>query len=307
MGKIDSLRKFFQESHLFIDMNHILYICLTVCFAALPIAASADNTQTKQSATYIQYVDSAQRFMDNSRWGDAERCLNAALRMQPANPTNPLLFSNLGVCQTELGKYGNALQSFEVALVKTPDSPKILTNRARLYLLMNREEDAIQDLNHAIRGDSILEHALLLRGSLLMKQSKLQQAQKDFETLLRNGNENATVLASLGQCAMASGDKEGAQTFFDKALTKDPTPEIYFLIALEQIQNQQYNQAEESIYQGINKYQRVGELYLVRALLHKKRFQNNDAEIDKKIAIQYGVDTQTIESFFPGEPLPRLK
>ncbi|MCM1152852.1 MAG: tetratricopeptide repeat protein [Muribaculum sp.] len=245
--------------------------------------------------------------MDKAQWTDASRCINAALKAQPASPTNPMLFANLGICQTELGQYNDALRSFEIALIKNPDSPKILTNRARTHIYVGNDSDAISDLTRALACDSIYTRALFMRSSLLMKMSRLEEAEADLNVLARHGLADANVLASLGRCASVRGDIKESQRLFSQALREGPEPDTYVIIAVEQINNNLLNEAEETVYQGIKDFPREGELYLVRALLHRRRFQNNEAEIDKKIAMEYGVESQIIESFFPGEPLPRRK
>jgi hypothetical protein len=58
--------------------------------------------------------------------------------------------------------------------------------------------------------------------------------------------------------------------------------------------------AEETILKdAIRKWPRNPLLYLYRGVIHKNRYENKEAEIDKKLAIEYGADPQTVEIFFP--------
>ncbi|MDE6512147.1 MAG: hypothetical protein K2L00_08685, partial [Muribaculaceae bacterium] len=80
-------------------------ILITVCGAACAIAQaapfSADTvSQQAPSSTYNRYLelaDSARYHIGKEQWSEAARCTRDALRLEPANPSNPMLFSNLGL------------------------------------------------------------------------------------------------------------------------------------------------------------------------------------------------------------------
>ena len=71
---------------------------------------------------YVERADSADHYIKAERWADAERNLKTALRLEPANPGNALLLSNLGYVQTMLGKFDDALESYDVSLSIAPKS-----------------------------------------------------------------------------------------------------------------------------------------------------------------------------------------
>ena len=61
------------------------------------MSAASSQTLTR---TYIELADSADNYMKRERWEDAERMIMGALRHEPANRSNWLLWSNLGLVST---------------------------------------------------------------------------------------------------------------------------------------------------------------------------------------------------------------
>lgn len=277
-------------------------LLLTVALGAMSRHMPAPGLQPVPTDDYERYLltaDSAARLMKAERWSDAEAALKRALRLRPADPSNGLLFSNLGYCQTMQGDYATALQSYDIALIKTKDSPAIYENRARTYLLQGDEQHARQDLDRAIDLDSTRRNALTLRSTLLLKQGDSEKALTDLKLLDKVHPGDAWTLTAMGECLVRKGDKSEADSCFREALLHNPDPESYTAIAGHYIDSDRLQDADETIYQALTRYPREGMLYLLRGVLHRMRFQNTEAEIDKKIAMEYGVDSQTVEDYLP--------
>lgn len=272
------------------------------------------------SERYLQLADSASIFMRNERWGEASRYISDALRLQPANPGNTLLFSNLGVCAHNLGDYDKALQSFDISLIKAPKSPVVLLQRAKTYIALQRPDDAIADLNTAIASDSLNADALRLRSALLLRSciesknirthepcvptelNRTDSAMADFQRLTRISPSDPWPKAGLANTLCIKDPKGNLPTIkklLSEALEGAPDLETRLTAINIYLQTEELSLAEEAIRQSLKEYPREGMLYLQRALLHRQRYQNEEAEIDKKIAVKYGVDSQTIESYFP--------
>ena len=77
------------------------------------------QTLTKR---YVELADSADYYMKRDRWRDAERVIVTALRHEPANPSNWLLWSNLGVVRTHSDDYKGAMEAYDVGLASAPES-----------------------------------------------------------------------------------------------------------------------------------------------------------------------------------------
>ncbi len=273
-------------------MKRISYLAAALFLAALPCRLSASSPQ------YIALADSADNYIKAENWQMAEKTIISALRLEPGNFSNSLLFSNLGVVQTQLGEMEKALESFRLGLSIAPRSSVLYANRARTYLHLSQYEDALSDLNSTLSIDSIQEWPLQTRGFLLLNKDT-EKASEDFARLYRHFPGNP--MASSGLAAVTEKEQrfDEAIALYDKALETEDLPDIRFSRILLKINLQKFNEASEDIAESIAHYPHNGELYLLRGYLHKLRFRNEDAAIDKKIALDKGVDKQMVEKFLP--------
>ena len=70
--------------------------------------------------TYDELVSNAIDAIEKDSLYQAENMLKEALRLEPANMRNALLFTNLGTVQRRMGKNKEALESYSLALNITP-------------------------------------------------------------------------------------------------------------------------------------------------------------------------------------------
>ncbi|MDE6335877.1 MAG: tetratricopeptide repeat protein [Muribaculaceae bacterium] len=266
-------------------------LCISILCAA-PLTAAASSPR------YIALADSADNYIKAENWDMAEKTILTALRLEPGNFSNSLLLSNLGVVQTRRGNMEEALESFRLGLSIAPHSSVLYSNRARTYLHLGRYDDALADINESIAIDSIQEWPLQMRGFLLLNKDP-EGAKRDFNKLLNIYPRNTLALTGLAAVAEKEGDNEEALRLYDKAISIDDDPDIRFSRILLKINMEKYSAASEDISESLERFPQEGELYLLRGYLHKLNFRNEEAAIDKKIALDKGADKQIVEQFLP--------
>lgn len=263
------------------------------------MAGAGTHVSAQVSNEYLQLADSTDNYIKKERWKDAERVIKKALRLDPANSANFLLFSNLGIVRTHLGDIPGALQAYEIGLSRAPNSTAILTNRAYTYLTANRPEDALSDFNKALERDSILEWPLRMRAAIELEKGDYKSAIRDFECYNRHYALREDVMIGLGKISLATGDSQKSEEYFKKALEIDKNEETFFYVALVEMEMQKLSEAAEILRDGIAKFPQAGNLYLLRGRLHKMSFRNEEALVDKKMAINNNADPQLVELYFP--------
>lgn len=134
--------------------------------------------------TYDELIVRAMSAVEKDSLYQAETLFKEALKKEPANLRNALLFSNLGTIQRRMGKNKEALESYSLALNLTPYSKTMLLNRASLYLEMDYLDKAYVDYCNVIDLDAKNQEALQFRAYIYMRRREYQEAKNDYQRLL---------------------------------------------------------------------------------------------------------------------------
>ena len=128
------------------------------------------------SQTYQELCDRAVTYTEQDSLPQAEDYIRRALKLEPANPHNALLFSNLGTIQRRQRQYEQALESYNFALNIAPRAVPILLNRAAIYMELGRNNLAQADYSLVLDLEKNNEEALLMRAYIYMQQREYKMA-----------------------------------------------------------------------------------------------------------------------------------
>ena len=137
------------------------------------------------SQTYEELSERAATATEQDSLTQAEGYIRQALKLEPANPHNALLFSNLGIIQQRRQQYEQALESYTLALNIAPRAVPVLLNRAALYLELGKEDLARIDYSLVLDMDKDNQEALLMGAYAYMQQRNYKSARADYEHLLK--------------------------------------------------------------------------------------------------------------------------
>ncbi len=253
------------------------------------------------STEYEGMVDKAEADIRASRWREAEGHILGALRAEPANSANFLLWSNLGIVRSHLGDYAGAVEAFSVGLAKAPRSTVLLTNRANAYLAMEMRKEALDDLDLALQTDSVHQGALRTRGIVRLSAGDIPGAEEDLGTLERNYPEDATSNEGLGDIALMRGEKETAAGQYAKAWEKAKEESVAVKLGLLLLEENEEEKLDKLVREALKEYPKSARLTLLRGALAKKRHLAREAEADRKKAIALGADRETVEDIMGRE------
>lgn len=293
-------------------MRQILIIILTGAACAMAQAASAMQnvkgiTDTPEYRRYLQLTDSAQFFIGKEDWSEAARCTREALRLEPANIGNVMLFNNLGLASGMEGKIGEAMECFEIALSRAPKSIPVLTSKAKIQIKASDTAGAIETLNTILSIDSLAEWPMQTRGLLRMREADYKGAYDDFSSLAKHFPDNTWGPGGLAKCMEIQGYLAEAAGYYADAIKRtqpDDEDRVEFQLGLIENLGHMGKLAEalETAKEAIKEHPHEGRLYLLRGWIKKLLLIYREAESDKKLAIDYGVDSQIVERFFPQKP-----
>ncbi len=278
--------------------------CAMAQAAAFNSDSSQDSSETTTYQRYLQLTDSAQYFIGKEQWSEAARCTREALRLDPGNVGNVMLFNNLGLAAGMDGKIGEAMQCFDIALARAPKSIPVMTSKAKIQLKAGDNDGAMETLDAILSLDSVAEWPLQTRGLLRMRKADYKGAFEDFSILTKNYPNNTWGPGGLAKCMEMQGYLTEAAGYYTDAIKRtSPEDEDRVEFQLGLIENLGHTgkltEALETAKEAISEHPHDGRLYLLRGWIKKLLLIYREAEADKKLAIDYGVDYQTVERFFP--------
>ena len=183
-----------QSNYMKNNMKYIVLILMCFCLMS-----------PSKAQTYDELIDKAMDAVEQDSLLLAENYFKEALRLEPANMRNSLLFSNLGTIQRRMGKKEEALESYSLALNKTPFSVTMLLNRASLLMEMDYLDRAFTDYCDVLDIDRKNPEALMYRAYIYMKRRQYQEARLDYRSYLEMNPENKT--ARLGMALVNQKDR----------------------------------------------------------------------------------------------------
>jgi len=120
---------------------------------------------------------------------------------------------------------GNADRAFAaatLALSLSSDDPDLLIDRSVAAGALERWQDAVDDLTHALEVDPHRADAIVLRGSALRHLGKLDEAEDDIARALTMDPQNAEGLLERGILRERRNDAAGARADWERAIALAP-------------------------------------------------------------------------------------
>ncbi len=273
-------------------MKKIFWLVLT----AILIASGAYAQEAEERhAPYLRLVERADSACAVAEWPLAESLFLKAMRLEPANPANVLLMSNLGMVRFYQGNDSMALATLDDALRMAPNSTVMIANRARVLTAMGRQSDALADWERVLAIDStnvdaLYFHVLVTIGSgdSIQSEVELRRLERIAPDDSRTDFARATFLTSQGQYAKAVGPLR-------RVVAANPRAEHYAALSIAHIMSGSLAEAADDIARGLQIDPAYGELYLYRALLNRLRYRPADARADAQRAISLGIPRRRAE------------
>lgn len=285
---------------------------LLIAATLLPVPPSAAEPQVAAESTaadpqptainserYMDLVGEADSFISAEDWAGAESSLKSALRLEPANPANQLLLSNLGLVLLQQSKYGDAERHLDVALQLNPNSYIARKYRAMLRMRSGESDGALEDLNRALELDSTDNSLRNLRGFLFLAKGDTEKASADFLKVLDSADKNVEALEGLVECSTATGSRPEAITFLSRLIEIEPKPAYLFARGVIRAKSGNYTDASLDVTEGLKADPQNGNLHLLKAFIEHSTYRINEAKDSYEKARRYGADPQAMAALFP--------
>ncbi len=201
-------------------MHKLISILLVIgAYSVISLPAFAQNDSI---STYDGWITASFDALDEDNNQRAEQCLKNAMRLEPANPQNGLLFVNLGTIQRRLGKLQDAEISYTCAISLLDENTVAYSTRASLYAEIEQYQKAIDDYSVVISRNPQDEDALYERALCRLMNNDTIGARLDLETIDKFNPKSAKSRLGMAMVYKAMGENAMAVELYDALIKANP-------------------------------------------------------------------------------------
>ena len=252
------------------------------------------NLQLDTTSVYYSYLDSAQQCINSEDWALAEQWIRKALTYDANNASNSMLLSNLATLQRYQGKLEESLKNYTLALDMTPNSVTLLLNRAALLLQMGLTEQAISDYERVRSIDITDVESRYSLGMIAVEQRDFEKAEQLFNEIRHSKGTSALADEGMGFLYKEKGDYERAIEHLSVVIKSRADSHLLGNRADCYLAIKKLNEASDDIKAALKISPDDGYLYVLRAKLNKLRYNRADMQQDIDLAVENGIDRDTV-------------
>ncbi len=269
---------------------HIKYYCIATLLFFVSTYAMAQETYKELSEKAIDCIE-----MDSLE--QAEVLLNEAMKLEPANPYNALLFSNLGLIQKRMGRLENAIDSYTYAVNLAPTTLPILLDRAALYLEVGMTNQAYYDYIKILDIDKDNKEALLMRAYIHQLRRDYNLARVDYLHLLEVDTNHYNARLGLITLEQKEGKFKEALERVNKMLLEYPNDAVLYVARADiEREMEHIDLALTDLDEALRLNFSLIDAYLLRGDIYLLQGKKLLAKTDFEKAIRLGVPTSQLSS-----------
>jgi len=144
---------------------------------------------------------------------------DASMREEPPSPE--ALFRK-GYSFERYNEISRALETYGEAIARDPYFSRALVERGRLHIYMGLYAEAAEDLSRALVRDEENAEARYYHGVALKRAGRFEEAEKEFQRVLRDTRMAGLGYYKLGQMRMLRGEYAAAAELFENARRYNP-------------------------------------------------------------------------------------
>lgn len=243
-----------------------------------------------QAQSYNEIVEQAMGCVKKDSLVQAEQLFRKALKLEPNNARNALLFSNLGTVQKRLGKTDEAIESYTLALNIIPYSTAMLLNRAALYLEKDLLQKAYLDYCNVIDLVPKNQEARLFRAYIYMQRREYKEARVDYNVVLGQDVKNKTARIGLAMLDEKEGRFQSAMDAMNRLVSDYPQDvSVWKMRANMEWEHGQLDAALYDLDEVLKLDARDAASYVMKGDIYLEQKKKSDAREAYEKAITFGV------------------
>ena len=150
----------------------------------------------------------------NQRWVEAAELIGRAISLDPKRVR---YYGSLGEAQLALGRFDEAISSFQMLLSAEPDNALACFHLGRAHALCGHQSEAIPQLERAVAARPEFLEARRALASLFLESGQAAAAVSQYEEIIQQAPDDIEAIANCGAALTASGRADGAVALLVKA------------------------------------------------------------------------------------------
>jgi tetratricopeptide (TPR) repeat protein len=247
--------------------------------------------------TYKDYVRQALSAMSEDSMEQAEQMFREAMRIEPAQRSNAMIYYQIGRMQERREKYEKALESYTMGLNIASHLLPLRMARASLYMRLGNLDKALVDYSDVLDWKEDEQDALFMRAYIYTEQRLYKKARADYEALLRINPSHEKARVGLVLLNDKDNRPREAMEQINAMIATSPDYAMFYAIRAGMEQDRkQYEAAEEDFNRAIELEPGNTDYLLNRAMLYIATNRKKEARMDLDKALQLGADANEVAS-----------
>tara|TARA_B100001057_G_scaffold131988_1_gene131302 strand:- start:1745 stop:3097 length:1353 start_codon:yes stop_codon:yes gene_type:complete len=176
---------------------------------------------------------------------------------------------NLLYCYEQLGESIEAINTLNNLLEINPYNEVAWLQLGKIYLKINKSEEALSAFEFAIISDDCFTGAYIEKGKLLEKMGRINEAIDNYEFSLNFNDPNAFVNHRIGLCHIKLGNDKLAVRYLEESIRLEPNHEKSWIALIDfLIDSKDYLKAKHYVKKSLQSNSDSIPLWKKSALIH---------------------------------------
>ena len=196
---------------------------------------------------------------------------------------------NLLYCYEQLGEDIEAINTLNNFLEINPYSEVAWHQLGKIYIKINKLEEALSAFEFAIISDDCFTGAYIEKGNLLEQMGRLNEAIDNFEFSLNFTDPSAFVNHKIGVCHLKLGNDKLAIRYFEESIKLEPNHEKSWLALIDfLIDTKDFLKAQYYVNKALQSNSDNTDLWKKSALIHFELNYYEETAVGCETAISLG-------------------
>lgn len=262
----------------------------------LIVVLSVLMSSVAYSQTYKELYEKSVDYIECDSLEKAENMIQQAIRLEPTNERNALLYSNLGFIYTKKNKLEQAAGYYTKAINLLPKTVNILLARASVYMQLGMIDSAYNDYLEVIVNDVKNKEAMTMKAYIDFSRRDYTKSKESYNSLLKWYPDDYNGMLGLALVEQKEKHYEKASSILSSLIYNNPTDaKLYLARAEVEYERGVYELAVEDCNKAIELDNKYVQAIIMRIKVNTKRNKNLLVKSDMKRLNKIGISSLEVK------------